>query len=107
MVEEQIAARGVRDPEVLRAMGVVPRDEFVPAGVRNDAYLDQPLPIGHGQTISPPYIAALMTELAAVKPGDRVLEIGTGSGYQAAILAELGAEGYSIEILGPRARRAG
>src|SRR4029453_2340438 len=106
MVEEQIAARGVRDPEVLRAMSVVPRDEFVPAGVRNDAYLDQPLGIGHGQTISQPYIVALMTELAAVKPGDRVLEIGTGSGYQAAILAELGARVHSIEIVEPLARSA-
>lgn len=106
MVEEQIAARGVADPAVLRAMGAVPRHEFVPAGVRDEAYADRPLPIGHGQTISQPYIVALMTELAAVKPGDRVLEIGTGSGYQAAILAELGAEVYSIEIVEPLARRA-
>ena len=106
MVEEQIAARGVADPAVLRAMGAVPRHEFVPAGVRDEAYADRPLPIGHRQTISQPYIVALMTELAAVKPGDRVLEIGTGSGYQAAILAELGAEVYSIEIVEPLARRA-
>ena len=106
MVEEQIAARGVSDRAVLRAMGAVPRHEFVPAGVRPGAYADRPLPIGHGQTISQPYIVALMTELAAVKPGDRVLEIGTGSGYQAAILAELGAEVYSIEIVEPLARRA-
>jgi protein-L-isoaspartate(D-aspartate) O-methyltransferase len=107
MVEEQIVARGVTDPAVLRAMRAVPRHEFVPAGARADAYADQPLPIGHGQTISQPYIVALMSELAAVKPGDRVLEIGTGSGYQAAILAELGADVYSIEILEPLARRAG
>jgi protein-L-isoaspartate(D-aspartate) O-methyltransferase len=107
MVEEQIAARGVTDPAVLRAMRAVPRHEFIPAASRADAYSDQPLPIGHGQTISQPYIVALMSELAAVKPGDRVLEIGTGSGYQAAILAELGADVYSIEILEPLARRAG
>jgi len=107
MVEEQIAARGVADPAVLRAMRVVPRHEFVPAGTRVDAYRDQPLPIGNGQTISQPYIVALMSELAAVRPGDRVLEVGTGSGYQAAILAELGADVYSIEIVEPLARRAG
>ncbi len=106
MVEEQIAARGVTDPAVLRAMRVVPRHEFVPSRVRADAHDDRPLPIGHGQTISQPYIVALMTELAAVKPGDRVLEIGTGSGYQAAVLAELGAQLYSIEIVEPLARSA-
>jgi protein-L-isoaspartate(D-aspartate) O-methyltransferase len=106
MVEEQIAARGVADPAVLRAMRVVPRHEFVPASARVDAYSDQPLPIGNGQTISQPYIVALMSELAAVRPGDRVLEVGTGSGYQAAILAELGADVYSIEIVEPLARRA-
>jgi protein-L-isoaspartate(D-aspartate) O-methyltransferase len=93
MVEEQIAAR-------------VPRHEFVPARARADAYADWPLPIGHGQTISQPYVVALMTELAAVKPGDRVLEIGTGSGYQAAILCALGAEVYTIEIVEPLARGA-
>jgi protein-L-isoaspartate(D-aspartate) O-methyltransferase len=106
MVEEQIAARGIADPAVLQAMRTVPRHEFVPEGVRADAYADWPLPIGHGQTISQPYVVALMTELAAVKPGDRVLEIGTGSGYQAAILCALGAEVYTIEIVEPLARGA-
>jgi len=106
MVAEQIVARGVTDPAVVRAMRVVPRHEFVPDAVRAQAYADQPLPIGHRQTISQPYIVALMTELAAVRPGDRVLEVGTGSGYQAAVLAELGARVYSIEIVEPLARRA-
>jgi protein-L-isoaspartate(D-aspartate) O-methyltransferase len=106
MVEEQIAARGITDPAVLQAMRTVPRHEFVPARARADAYADWPLPIGHGQTISQPYVVALMTELAAVKPGDRVLEIGTGSGYQAAILCALGAEVYTIEIVEPLARGA-
>ena len=99
MVEEQIAARGVSDAAVLRAMRAVPRHEFVPAGARGDAYADQPLPIGNGQTISQPYIVALMSELAAVKPGDRVLEIGTGSGYQAAVLCGLVRHVYSIEVI--------
>jgi protein-L-isoaspartate(D-aspartate) O-methyltransferase len=106
MVEEQIAARGIADPAVLRAMRTVPRHEFVPARARADAYADRPLPIGHGQTISQPYVVALMTELATVKPGDRVLEIGTGSGYQAAILCAIGAEVYTVEILEPLARAA-
>ena len=106
MVEEQIAARGIADPAVLQAMRTVPRHEFVPERARADAYADWPLPIGHGQTISQPYVVALMTELAAVKPGDRVLEIGTGSGYQAAILSALGAEVYTIEIVEPLARSA-
>jgi protein-L-isoaspartate(D-aspartate) O-methyltransferase len=106
MVAEQIEARGVTDPAVLRAMRTVSRHEFVPVRLRRDAYGDQPLPIGHGQTISQPYIVALMTELAAVKPGDRVLEIGTGSGYQAAVLAELGGQVRSIEIVAPLARSA-
>jgi protein-L-isoaspartate(D-aspartate) O-methyltransferase len=106
MVEEKIAARGIADPAVLQAMRTVPRHEFVPARVRVDAYADGPLPIGHGQTISQPYVVALMTELAAVKPGDRVLEIGTGSGYQAAILCALGAEVYTVEIVEPLARDA-
>ncbi|HWP67364.1 MAG TPA: protein-L-isoaspartate(D-aspartate) O-methyltransferase [Candidatus Limnocylindria bacterium] len=99
MVAEQIERRGVRDPEVLRAMRVVPRHEFVPVSERAEAYDDHPLPIGHGQTISQPYIVAFMTEAAAVRPGARVLEIGTGSGYQAAVLAEVGAEVYTIEIV--------
>ena len=106
MVEEQIVARGVSDPRVLRAMRAVPRHEFVPMDARADAYQDRPLPIGHGQTISQPYIVALMTDLAAVRPGDRVLEIGTGSGYQAAVLAEMGAQVYGIEIVEPLATRA-
>jgi protein-L-isoaspartate(D-aspartate) O-methyltransferase len=99
MVEMQIAARGIHDPGVLAAMRRVPRHEFVPARVRERAYADHPLPIGEGQTISQPYVVALMTELAAVAPGARVLEVGTGSGYQAAVLAELGADVYTIEIV--------
>jgi len=106
MVDEQIAGRGITDPAVLQAMRTVPRHEFVPPQARADAYADWPLPIGHGQTISQPYVVALMTQLAAVKPGDRVLEIGTGSGYQAAILSALGAEVYTIEIVEPLARGA-
>ena len=106
IVKEQIAARGIADPAVLQAMRRVPRHEFVPERVRADAYADRPLPIGHGQTISQPYVVALMTELAAVKPGDRVLEIGTGSGDQAAILCALGADVYTVEIVEPLARAA-
>jgi protein-L-isoaspartate(D-aspartate) O-methyltransferase len=106
MVTEQIAARGVRDAAVLAVMGKVPRHEFVPPRWRSEAYADHPLPIGEGQTISQPYIVALMTELAAVGPGERVLEVGTGSGYQAAVLATLGAEVYSVEIVEPLARSA-
>jgi protein-L-isoaspartate(D-aspartate) O-methyltransferase len=106
MVSEQIEARGVRDPRVLDAMRRVPRHEFVPAEHARLAYADHPLPIGHEQTISQPYIVAIMSELANVGPGSKVLEIGTGSGYQAAILAELGADVLSIEIVEPLARRA-
>jgi protein-L-isoaspartate(D-aspartate) O-methyltransferase len=106
MVREQIVARGVKNAAVLAAMGRVPRHEFVPASVRNLAYDDRPVPIGLGQTISQPYIVALMTELAAVGRGCRVLEIGTGSGYQAAVLADLGADVYSVEILAPLRERA-
>ena len=106
MVRSQIERRGVRDPRVLAAMRKVPRHEFVPAGVRDRAHDDGPLPIGHRQTISQPYIVALMTELAAVTPTSKVLEIGTGSGYQAAVLAELAREVYSIEIVEPLAREA-
>jgi len=105
MVDEQIAARGVADPRVLAAMRAVPRHELVPAERRDDAYGDHPLPIGYEQTISQPYIVAVMTEAAQVEPGERVLEVGTGSGYQAAVLAELGADVYSIEIVEPLARR--
>jgi protein-L-isoaspartate(D-aspartate) O-methyltransferase len=106
MVSGQIESRGVRDPEVLRAMRKVPRHRFVPPSQQRHAYEDRPLPIGHQQTISQPYIVALMTELAAVKPGDRVLEVGTGSGYQAAVLAELGVSVFSVEIVEPLAERA-
>ena len=98
MVRTQIAARGVRDERVLAAMRSVPRHLFVPEDVRAQAYEDHPLPIGEGQTISQPYIVGLMSELLEVGSGDRVLEIGTGSGYQAAILAEMGCEVYTIEI---------
>jgi protein-L-isoaspartate(D-aspartate) O-methyltransferase len=106
MVTTQIAARGVLDRSVLAAMGKVPRQEFVPSEVAEMAYVDGPLPIGWRQTISQPYIVALMSELAAPRPGARVLEVGTGSGYQAAVLSELGAEVYSIEIIEPLACRA-
>lgn len=99
MVREQIAARGVTDRRVLAAMRKVPRHEFVPDIRRADAYQDRPLPIGRGQTISQPYVVALMTELAAVEPTSRVLEVGTGSGYQAAVLTELAGEVYTIEIV--------
>ncbi|WP_243382516.1 protein-L-isoaspartate(D-aspartate) O-methyltransferase [Geothrix alkalitolerans] len=106
MVREQIVARGVADPRVLEAMGRVPRHEFVPAAQRGQAYEDWPLPIGYGQTISQPYIVAFMTAALAPRPGDRVLEIGTGSGYQAAVLAGLVAEVYTMEIVEPLAQRA-
>jgi protein-L-isoaspartate(D-aspartate) O-methyltransferase len=104
MVAEQIEARGISDPRVLAAMRKVPREEFVPAELRLLAHADRPLPIGEGQTISQPYVVALMSELAGLRPGSRVLEIGTGSGYQAAVLAEMGAEVWSIEILASLAR---
>jgi protein-L-isoaspartate(D-aspartate) O-methyltransferase len=106
MVATQIAARGVVDRAVLAAMRKVPRHEFVPTTFAGQAYDDNPLPIGWRQTISQPYIVALMSELAALRPGARVLEIGTGSGYQAAVLSDLGAEVYTIEILEPLARQA-
>jgi hypothetical protein len=106
MVERQIEARGIRNRAVLRAMRTVPRHRFVPDDMKPYAYQDRPLPIGYGQTISQPYIVALMSELANVRPGARVLEVGTGSGYQAAVLAEMGAEVYSIEIVEALAKRA-
>jgi protein-L-isoaspartate(D-aspartate) O-methyltransferase len=106
MVSSQIAARGVTDSRVLAAMRKVPRHEFVPESMREEAYRDHPLPIGHGQTISQPYVVAVMSELARLEPGQRVLEVGTGSGYQAAVLAELAAEVYTIEIVEPLARVA-
>jgi protein-L-isoaspartate(D-aspartate) O-methyltransferase len=107
MVESQIAARGVEDRRVVAAMAAVPRHEFVPGAHVERAYSDGPLPIGFGQTISQPYIVALMTELAQVREGDKVLEIGTGSGYQAAVLAELTDRVYSVEIVPELARSAG
>lgn len=106
MVDRQVAARGIDDRRVLEAMRRVPRHRLVPPEAAAFAYDDRPLSIGHGQTISQPYIVGLMTELARVGPGDRVLEIGTGSGYQAAVLAELAGHVYSIEIVEPLARQA-
>jgi protein-L-isoaspartate(D-aspartate) O-methyltransferase len=106
MVSEQIERRGVRDPRVIEAMRRVPRERFVPEAMREHAYEDGPLPIGGGQTISQPYIVAFMTEAARVGPGAKVLEVGTGSGYQAAVLAEMGAKVFSIEILPDLAERA-
>jgi protein-L-isoaspartate(D-aspartate) O-methyltransferase len=99
MVETQIKARGVKDPRVLSALLKVERHRFVPEEYLNSAYSDQPLPIGEGQTISQPYIVALMTELLELKGDEKVLEVGTGSGYQAAILGELAKEVYTIEII--------
>lgn len=106
LVEQGIVGWGIRDPEVIAALRAVPRHEFVPAEHLDRAYANHPLPIGYGQTISQPYIVALMTEALGVGPGDRVLEIGAGSGYQAAVLAEMGVEVYSIEIIGPLAESA-
>jgi protein-L-isoaspartate(D-aspartate) O-methyltransferase len=99
MVLRQIEARGIEDPEVLSAMISVPRHQFVPENYLSQAYADHPLPIGYGQTISQPYIVALMTESLRLEKGDRVLEIGTGSGYQAAVLAELDTQVYTVEII--------
>ncbi len=99
MVDKQIVKRGVKDPLVLSAMRSVPRHEFVPESQQRQAYEDHPLPIGEDQTISQPYIVALMTELLGLKGAERVLEVGTGSGYQAAVLAEIVQEVYTIEIL--------
>ena len=106
MVEEQIGNRGITDVKVLGAIQKVKRHLFVPAVLREMAYEDRPLPIGYNQTISQPYIVAYMTEAARLRPDDRVLEIGTGSGYQAAILAEIVKEVYTIEILKPLADSA-
>jgi protein-L-isoaspartate(D-aspartate) O-methyltransferase len=97
MVETQVRARGVRDPRVLAAMAVVPRESFIPGYLRDLAYADEALPIDHGQTISQPLMVALMSELLAPDPGDRVLDIGTGSGYQAAILVAMGCTVLGIE----------
>jgi len=106
MVQRQLMTRGINDARVLAAMAKVPREEFVPPDSRAASYEDGPLPIGYGQTISQPYIVAFMTEQLRPKPTDRVLEVGTGSGYQAAILAELVSEIYSIEIVEPLAKSA-
>ncbi len=108
MVEDQLAAPGrdIRNRRVLEAMAAVPRHEFVPKALWKFAYSDDPLPIGYGQTISQPFIVAFMTEQLDPKPTDRVLEIGTGSGYQAAVLSRLVAEVYTIEIIEPLAKRA-
>jgi protein-L-isoaspartate(D-aspartate) O-methyltransferase len=108
MVDEQLRIRGIRDARVLDAMARVPRHRYVPPDQQDAAYADRPLPIGFGQTISQPYIVAFMTEALEVRPTDVVLEIGTGSGYQAAILGELAREVYTVEIvaeLGDRAAR--
>jgi protein-L-isoaspartate(D-aspartate) O-methyltransferase len=101
MVAEQIASRDVRDPRVLAAMGEVPRHLFIAPGYQSEAYEDSPLPIGYGQTISQPYIVALMTELARPRHEDRALEVGTGSGYQAAVLSRLVSHVYTVELVEP------
>ena len=106
MVQQQLRTRGIKDERVLAAMAKVPREEFVPQDSRAASYDDGPLPIGYDQTISQPYIVAFMTEQLRPKPSDRVLEVGTGSGYQAAILAELVADVYTIEIVEPLAKNA-
>ncbi len=106
MVEQQILARGVRDEHVLAAMGKVRREAFVPLAVRHLAYVDSPLPIAGGQTISQPYIVALMIEALALQGDEKVLEIGAGSGYAAAILAEIGGEVYAIERIRKLAEKA-
>src|SRR5262245_21904694 len=106
MVRTQLRGRDITEARVLEAMARVPRHLFVPDALRADAYADSPLPIGHGQTISQPYIVAFMTQALALAPEDRVLEIGTGSGYQAAVLAELVKEVYTIEIVEPLATSA-
>jgi protein-L-isoaspartate(D-aspartate) O-methyltransferase len=106
MVAQQLVSRGIADRATLDAMRTVPRHEFVPARQRDDAYVDSPLPIGHGATISQPYIVALMTELARPVRGMRVLEVGTGSGYQAAVLAHIGCRVWTIEIERPLAEAA-
>ena len=106
MIERDLVGRGIRDARVLDAMGSIERDLFVPEKLRSDAYADRPLPIGEGQTISQPYVVAFMTELLSLKGTERVLEIGTGSGYQTAVLGKLAAEVYSIEIVPTLSERA-
>lgn len=106
MIERDIEGRGITDKRVINAMSEIPRERFVPSRYRGSAYADHPIPIGEGQTISQPYVVALMTEVLSLKPADRVLEIGTGSGYQAAVLAEIAAEVYTIEIRETLAKRS-
>jgi protein-L-isoaspartate(D-aspartate) O-methyltransferase len=106
MVDEQIIPRGIKDPSVLAVMRRVPRHRFVPTPYSAFAYMDGPLPIGHGQSISQPSLVAMMTEALALKKTDKVLEVGTGSGYQAAVLAELAGKVLTVEILEPLARQA-
>ena len=106
MVDQQLRTRDIRNPRVLDAMQTVPRHLFIPEAGRGEAYEDSPVPIGHGQTISQPYIVAFMTQALQIEAGDRVLEIGTGCGYQAAVLATLARQVYSIEIIAPLAERA-
>lgn len=106
MVDEQLVLRGIRDARVLKAMSVVERHRFVPESLRGGAYADHPLPIGYGQTISQPYMVALMSESLQLSGGEKVLEIGTGSGYQTAILAELAKDVYSIERIDSLANKA-
>lgn len=106
MADLQIRARGVRDPLVLAALATVPRHLFVPLSLRGQAYADEPLPIGDGQTISQPYIVGYMTEALGLRGGEKVLEVGTGSGYQTAVLAEIAGGVWTIEIVEPLARRA-
>ena len=106
MVDRQIIARGITDTRVIAAMNTVPRHLFIPRSNRTEAYEDRPVPIGNGQTISQPYIVACMTEMLGITPTDRVLEIGTGSGYQAAVLAEIASAVYTIEIIPDLAARA-
>lgn len=106
MIEHALKGRDITDPAVLQAMRDVPRHRFVPSGMQDQAYADCPLPIGHGQTISQPYVVAFMTQMLEVRPDDKVLEIGTGCGYQAAVLARLAQQVYTIEIVEPLADSA-
>ena len=106
MVRRDLAARGIHDGRVLKAMGTVPREDFVPERRKRSAYEDRPLPIGGGQTISQPYIVALMAQAAAIEPGDRVLEVGTGSGYGAAVLSHLASHVHTVERLAELAESA-
>ncbi len=106
MVQRQLVDRGIRDPWVLKALGTLPREKFISPGLNKNAYSDSPVPIGHGQTISQPYMVALMTEALELKPQHRVLEIGTGSGYQAAVLSLLVTKVYTVERIPELTRRA-